>query len=189
MAKDLGYTDADFSEAFTADPVKTLQILAEEHAARQSAEPQGQQPQGTDLSKQIQDAIDAKLGPVQAFQNRQATDVAMQKYETTVSDLCKADPILKDAPDEIVSIVKDYLGEYFSTQPAILQAMKQSHDFSAVPEALKFVVGRLHSGFKAWLAKSGGAPPPAASAAARPNGKFTLDQIIDDPGVLGDNYK
>ena len=40
------------------------------------------------LGKQIQDAIDAKLGPVQAFQNRQATDVAMQKYETTVSDLC-----------------------------------------------------------------------------------------------------
>ena len=195
MAKTLGYQDQDFLEAFAKDPIKTIAILNAEMVERQpqgQGQGQGQGPdgQGPDLNKQIEDLVNAKLSPIQAEHNRQATDVAYQKYEQTVDQLVKADPILKDAPDEIVSIVKDYLGEYFSTQPNILIAMKTKGDFSMVPDAVKFVAGRLHSGFKAWLAKGQGTSTSTTGpAASRPNGKLTLDQIIDDPSVLGDAYK
>ena len=188
MAKTLGYTDADFNEAFLADPVKTMQILAEESAAQAAGN--RQQPQNQDLAKQIEDAINAKLTPFQEAQNRQATEAAMVKYEQTLSTLVSADPILKEAPQEVVDVVKDYLGEYFSTQPQILLAMKTKGDFSAMDEAVKFTSGRLHGAFKAWLAKTNGQPSGNQSA-QRPNGaaKLTLDDIINDPGVLGSQYK
>lgn len=188
LAKTLGYTDQDFAEAFTADPVKTLSILNQEAAARPASDPNAPPDKG-DLTKQIEDAVNAKLTPIQEFQNRQTTEVAMTKYNTTVDGLIKADPILATAPPEIVDIVKDYMEEYFSTQPEILLAMKTKGDFSSVPDTLKFVVGRLHGGFKAWLAKSGPQQATGTGAPAAPNGKFSLDDIINDPSVLGKQYK
>jgi hypothetical protein len=190
IAKTLGYTDADFNEAFLADPVKTLEILTSEQAAK--AQPGAQsvdQGQSTDLTRQIEDAVNQRLTPIQEFQNRQQTEVAMQKYETTLGDAIKADPILSTAPPEIVEIVKDYLGEYFSTQPQILLAMKTKGDFTAVADALKFTAGRLHSGFKAWLAQTNPQSTTGTTPAARTGGKLTLDQIINDPGVLGAQYR
>lgn len=189
MAKTLGYQDADFMEAFTKDPVRTMQILAEESASRQN-QPNPQDGQAPDLNKQIEDAINAKLSPFQEVQNRQATEAAMVKYEQNFTQFVSSDPILKDAPQEVVDVVKDYLGEYFSTQPQILIAMKTKGDFTAMNEAIKFTSGRLHSAFKSWLAKTNGSPTSSnGSPAPRAPGKLTLDQIINDPGVLGDQYK
>ena len=191
MAKDLGYTDADFNEAFTKDPVRTMQILAEEAAASQTQQ-QTRQDSQPDLQKQIDDAIAAKLSPFQEAQNRQATEAAMVKYEQNFTQLASADPILKEAPQEVVDVVKDYLGEYFSTQPEILLAMKTKGDFSAMNDAVKFVSGRLHAAFKAWLNKTNGTQPGATGnqqTQRSGGGKFTLDDIINDPGVLGAQYK
>jgi len=189
LAKNLGYTDADFAEAFAADPVKTLQILAQEQAeAQQQGQQQGQQQQ-PDLKKQIEDAVAQRLTPIQEFQNRQTTEVAMTKYNTHLDTTIAADPILKDAPVEVVDMIKDYLGEYFSTQPEILLAMKTKHDFTAVNDTLKFVAGRMHGAFKAWLAKSQPGTGSVQQPAARTGGKFSLDDIIEDPGVLGNQYK
>lgn len=191
LSKTLGYTDQDFADAFAADPVKTLQILESEAAAKPSASatPQGQQP--PDLNKQLEDMVNQRLTPIQDFQNRQATEVAMTKYESTMDGLIKADPIISTAPPEVVSLVRDYLGEYFSTQPQILLAMKTKGDYSAVPDAFKLVAGRLHSAFKSWLSKSqGGGSSTSASTAAAPKGaRPSLDDIINDPGVLGAQYK
>jgi hypothetical protein len=190
LAKQLGYTDQDFAEAFSSNPIRTLEILQQEAADQQQSQPQS--PQTPDLAQQLEAMVKAKLDPIADFQNRQATEVAMGKYESTLDSTIKADPILSQAPDEIVSIVKDYLGEYFSTQPEILLAMKQKGDFSMVSDSVKFVAGRLHAGFKAWLAKSNGGGPSLGQqspASGKPNGRPTLDQIIADPGILGSQYK
>lgn len=188
MARDLGYQDADFTEAFTKDPVRTMQILAEEAQAKAASGQQQPQDGSPDLNKQIEEAINAKLSPFQEQQNRANTDAAMVKYEQNFTQLAAADPILKEAPPEVIELVKDYLGEYFSTQPGILVAMKTKGDFTAMNDAMKFVSGRLHSAFKSWLNKTGNT---AASSPTAPNGKgkITLDQIINDPGVLGKQYR
>lgn len=188
LAKQLGYTDQDFAEAFSSNPLRTLEILQKEAGQQQLEQPQ---PSPDDLNSKLEAMVKAKLDPIAEFQNRQATEVAMGKYESTLDTTIKTDPILSQAPDEVVSIVKDYLGEYFSTQPEVLLAMKTKGDFSMVADSVKFVAGRLHSAFKSWLAKSNGqttvgAQPPVSG---KPNGRPTLDQIIADPSILGPQYK
>ena len=190
LAKTLGYADADFNEAFLANPIKTLEILSAEQAAKAAAGDHNQQPSG-DLAKQIEDQVKAQLTPFQEQQNRQATEAAMVKYEQNLTTLISADPVLKEAPQEVLDVVKDYLGEYFASQPQILLAMKTQGDFSAMQDAVKFTSGRLHSAFKAWLAKTSLQPGQSGTApvGSRPNGRPTLDEIINDPGVLGAAYK
>lgn len=199
MAVSLGYTDQDFTDAFATDPIRTLELLGQETRERAASQPRGQQPapgstiQPGDLAAQIAAEAQRQIAPINNIVNRQITEAAMTRYNQTLDQHISADPILKDAPPEITSIVKDYLGEYFSSQPAILLAMKEKGDFSAVPDALKFVSNRLHSGFKAWLAKSappqpGGAPP--VNGLPAPGGKKpTLDDFINSPELLGDRYK
>lgn len=189
MARTLGYTDADFTAAFSADPIGTLNILSEESRAKSVAPSNDNQP--TNLAEQIRAEAQRQIAPVNDIVNRQVTEAAMVKYNSSVDTAMTADPILKDAPAEVQSLVKDYLEEYFSTQPNILLAMKTKGDYTAVPDALKFIGGRLHGAFKSWLTKTnppspGGQPNPGTPASG---GKFSLDDIINDPGVLGSQYK
>lgn len=198
LAKTLGYDDADFTEAFNADPAGTILILRqEEAAARQSGQrggqQQGQQGNQQDLQDQIRDLVRKETAPVTAQVNQQITEAAMVKYEQNLTTAITADPVLKNAPPEVHDIVKDYLGEYFASQPQVLLAMKTKGDFSAIPEAVKYISGRLNTAFAKWLAhnNAGGRPSQTSPALQRPNGgaKITLDDIINDPAVLGAQYK
>lgn len=193
MAKTLGYTDQDFTDAFSTDPVKTLSLLSQEMSERQSTTqaPSGQ-PSSQDLAAQIAAETQRQIAPINSIVNRQVTEAAMTRYNQTVDGLLTANPVLKDAPPEVTSIVKDYLGEYFSTQPSILLAMKEKGDFSMVPDAVTLVANRLHAAFRSWASKTqppqpGGAPP--ANGLPSGNKKFSLDDFIERPEVLGDRYK
>lgn len=198
IATQLGYSEADFQEAFNADPVGTITILRQEQAAARSQGQQGNGQQGQqgsqpDLQQQIRDMVKQETAPVTQQVNQQITEAAYTKYETNLAAAITADPVLQNAPPEVHDIVKDYLEEYFASQPQVLLAMKMKGDFSAVPEAVKYISGRLNTAFTKWLAhnNTGGRPStgPAATPTRQGGGKLTLDDIINDPGVLGAQYK
>lgn len=192
LATQLGYTAEDFKFAFDSDPIGTLTLLqheAKEAAGSARTTTDDGQP---DLTKQLEDMVDQRMKPVTEHVNQQQTEVAMQRYSTELTQAISSNNLVATAPPEVQDMVKDYLEEYFAGQPNILTAMKQKGDFSAVKDAVSFVAGRLHSAFTKWQAaemgRTGGRPA-ANTQGAKPNGKFTLDQIIDDPGVLGDQYR
>jgi hypothetical protein len=205
LATTLGYTAEDFQAAFKADPMKTLAVLAQEEANRQGRHGQegdrnnqnGNQNGTPDINRQIKDMVEQATKPANEFVNRQISEAAMAKYETSLTEHIGADPILKNAPPEVHSIVKEYLGEFFSTQPDILLGFKQKGDFTPVKEAVTYIAGRLQGAFTAWLKannQTGGFQQNTGTGqqgAGRPNGaaKVTLDDIINDPSVLGSQYK
>ena len=202
-ALELGYTAEDFATAFKQNPTRTLQILAQEQAQRQSQRGQGRQQQGQqdgqpDLEELVRSRVDSATKPVTEFVNQQMTEAAMTKYETSLTENITADPVLKGAPPEVHEIVKDYLGEYFASQPDILLGFKQKGDFTPVKEAVTYIAGRLQTAFTAWLNKNnstGGFQGRQQGAGQgqqgvqRPNGKVSLDDIINDPSVLGEQYR
>lgn len=186
LATNLGYTAEDFAQAFQADPIKTLQILREQQAQGESTH--------TPDPTSIQDLIRKEMAPVNEVINKQMTEAAMVKYNTSVTEAIKSDPLVKDAPAPVQELVKDYLDEYFAAQPEIVKAMKFKGDYAAIKDATTYITGRLHGAFSEWL-KSRNAPPSGESAASinnnpAPRGtRPTLDQIINDPSVLGDQYR
>ncbi len=189
LATKLGYDQADFEAAFKQDPIRTLQILREE-ANRQP----GQQDPNRQDPNTIQDLIRREMEPINSVVNQQITEAAMTKYNTAVTDSLKADPILKDAPESVHSMVRDYLDEYLAAQPQIVQAMKFKGDYSAIKEATTFLAGRLHTAFTDWVnSRNGGGqqqPSFSTNRSPAPTGKRpTLDEIINDPSVLGAQYK
>lgn len=191
LATTLGYTAEDFQSAFDADPIGTIAILKQEEAERgvRQTPANGQQTTEQQLAEMVRKAT----APVTEQVNRQVTEAAMQKYETNLTETIGLDPVLKNAPPEVHDIVRDYVGEYLSSQPAILLAMKQKGDYSAVKEAVTYVAGRLNTAFTKWLAHSNGQGnatngQPATPGVRQP-GKFNLDDIINDPSVLGSQYK
>lgn len=192
IATSLGYTVEDFAEAFAADPIKTIALLQQQQA--EAAARQGQQQQQGDKSIQdlVKEAVEAQTKPVSEFVNTRMTETAMAKYESTLGDAIKADAIISTAPAEVQELVKDYLGEYFASQPEVLAAMKTKGDYSAVQPALAYISGRLHTAFTKWLSSTNGASQTGAQQTAvqanRSGRRPSLDDIIADPGVLGSQY-
>lgn len=185
LATRFGYSAEDFQQAFAADPIKTLQILRQQSG-------NGQQPttqQSTDPNT-IQDLIRKEMEPVTSVVNQQITEAAMTKYTTAVADSIKVDPILKDAPAPVHELVKDYIDEYLASQPNIVNAMKFKGDYSSVKDAVTYISGRLHGAFSEWLKTRSASPATTTSTSPAPTGQRpTLDQIINDPSVLGDAYR
>jgi hypothetical protein len=201
LATTLGYTPEDFQAAFKADPMKTLAVLAQEEATRQGRQGQDgngrRQEDGQDLDGKIKKMVENATKPANEFVNRQMSEAAMVKYETALTENITADPILKNAPPEVHDIVKEYLGEFFSTQPEVLLGFKMKGDYTPVKEAVTYIAGRLQGAFSAWLKannqtggfQQGNGTGQQGSQQGRTNAKVTLDQIIDDPSVLGSQYK
>lgn len=201
LAKELGYTDADFKEAFEKDPVATLAVLRSEKQQQGSGRTQQRDPNNGQFTREeLRNMIKEETAPVSEHVNRQQTEAAMMKYEQIRDTEIKADAILATAPKEVHELVNDYLGEYFATQPEILNAMKTKGDFSAVKEAVKYVSGRMNGAFQAWLramnatggSQSRQAAVPGNQGPGQGGKKFTLDDIINDPSILpgtGDRYK
>lgn len=199
MATDLGFSAEEFREAFDADPVATVAYLKGEAAKRAATGRQGdgngQDGQG-DIEDRLSELVNDRLKPVTEHVNRQQTEAAMSRYSTELTTAISANSLIKDAPAEVHELVKDYVGEFFASQPGILTAMKTKGDFTAVKETIDFVAGRLQTVFTKWLAQEqakGGRGAQAGGNQGTGNTGtkkgFTLDDIIDNPAVLGDQYK
>lgn len=202
MAKALGYEDSDFKTAFEQDPLATLQLLQSETAtaaestrtpAATTTETRRPGETQAEFDARIDALVEARTKPFTEHINKQISDQTVAKIGTELTAAMDAD--LPGAPVEIRDIVKDYVEEYLAGQPAILSKMKTSQDFAVVKETVNFVTGRLKSAFAAWVkaetTRTSGRPATAATpAAVRPaTGRYTLDQMIEDPSLIGEAYK
>lgn len=200
IAKALGYSDTELKEAFDADPIQTLQILREEQAKAATAPNQqapGQQPpQQTPDEARIRAMINDATKPYTEHLNKQLSDAVVAKIGTELNTAINE--ALPGVPDEVSSMVRDYVEEALAHSPQVLAKMKREGEYSAVKDHVVTIAGRLKQSFAKWVAhetaRTGGrGTAPASSAPAttgqnRGTQRLTLDQIINDPSVLGDQY-
>lgn len=196
LAKDLGYDDADFKEAFAADPAQTLALLRSEKSKAATAPPTQRQPgeSPADHAQRIKDEVAAQTKPFTEHINRQMTETALAKIGTEFNTAY--DAALPNTPTEVRELVNDYVSEYLAGQPSILEGMKTKGDYSAVAETVKFVAGRLQGVFSAWVkseqARAGTrstSRTPSPAAPVNGNRRPTLDEMIENPGLIGEAYK
>jgi hypothetical protein len=190
-AKQLGYQEADFDEAFAADPEKTIQILRQQAA---EAQVHGNQPNpdGKKLEDTVRDLVAQQTKPFNEHINRQMTEQAMTRYNNEFTSLVASSPILKDAPSDVVDLVRDYLEERLTHDSQRLEGMKLRGDYAFLKDEVTFVANRLQTVFSNWLTKTQGRAGGGNMPGVRPNGvakKPTLDDMINEPSVLGDKYK
>lgn len=195
LAKELGYEDADFAEAFEIDPIKVLSTLRaeKETAASRQTNPQKPNETSAQYEARMQQMIAQAVKPFSEHINKQISDQVMAKVDTEFTT--HFDAALPNAPKGIRELVQDYVSEALAHDPNALVAMKANGDFSRVKEVVDFTAGRLKSVFTEWVAaeraratgstRSGSTQTTAATGSSRP----TLDDIINDPGVLGPQYK
>lgn len=201
LAKDVmgtDYDEADFKAAFAKDPAGLIAILRAEKAKGPAAPPPAARPgeSATDYAQRIKDEVALQTKPYTEHINRQISEQVVAKIGTETATAL--DAALPGAPPEVRDLVMDYVAEYLSSpeQSKLIVAMKARGDYSSVAETTKLVAGRLQTAFQKWVAsetaRTGGrstarhASPVAPSA---PGGKRpSLDEIINDPGVLGPAY-
>lgn len=189
-AKQLGYQEADFDDAFAANPEKTIEILRQQ-AAEQQRNGTQPNPDGKKLEDTVRDLVAQQTKPFNEHINKQMTEAALTRYNNEFNTLIAADPVLKDAPSEVHQLVRDYLEENLIHNPQRLEGMKLRGDYGFLKDDVTLVANRLQDVFTKWQTKTQGRGPSTLPG-VRPNGaakKPTLDEMIADPSVLGDKYR
>lgn len=201
LAKELGYYDAELKEAFDQDPVATLALLRSEkaQAGRTSTQAQTRQTGETqaEFEARIQAAVDKTTKPYTEHINRQISD-AVEK-QVGVEFQKAYDAVLPNTPPEVREMVEDYLTDYLIANPNLIVAMKARNDYSSIDTTVRAVAGRLQSVFQKWVAHESSRTGSRTSTSTRPapvstgkgsgpGGKITLDDMINNPGLLGDQY-
>lgn len=197
LGRELNYTPEEIKAAMEADPVFALSVLrAEKDKAAPPPPPKPGESQ-VDYDKRIADEVAKQTKPYTEHINRQISDAVEAKIHTEFTRVY--DSVLPNTPPEVRGLVNDYVEEYLASPAAKNQiiAMKARGDYSAVETVVTTVAARLKDVFTKWTAhetsRTGRGTPstPGAHSPTAPNanGRFTLDQIINDPGVLGPQYK
>lgn len=196
LGAELGYTDAELKEAIDADPVHALSVLRGEKtrvAATQTPKPGESR---IDYEARIRDEVAKQTKPFTEHINKQLSDAVQAKIGEEFTKSFEA--ALPNTPPEVKSLVQDYLEGYLASPEARnhLVAMKARGDYSAVDSVVKTVAGRLQDVFTKWVAhettRTGGrsaALPTTPGAQGSTRRGPTLDEIINDPGVLGEQYR
>lgn len=194
LAKELGYDDeADNLTAFQQDPVGIMTALRKEkqEAAARSTTTQRQGESQADFETRVRDEVAKQTKPFTEHLNKQHSDAVTAKIGTEFETAFTA--TLPHAPAEIKSIVQDYVAEAIAHNPAALKAMKVDGNYAQVADIVKLVAGRLTEGFKAWNAaeaKRTGqrTTTPGLQSPGTGTGRPTLDQMIENPGLINAKY-
>lgn len=201
LGKALGYTDAELKEAIDADPVYALHQLRQAKADADAAARVTQKPGETqvDYEKRIQEEVAKQTKPFTDHINKQLSDAVQTRIG---EEITKAyDVVLPNTPTEVRELVTDYVEEYIIHNPNLIVAMKARGDYKSVEEAVRVVAGRLQSVFTKWVAhettRTGGRTSTGSPTAPNtvqqgkgtgPNGRVTLDDMIENPELIGAAY-
>lgn len=192
LGRNLGYPDDEIAEAMAEDPVRTLDFLRNQAQQGQQAD-QGQ----PDLNELVQQHVEQVVGPIQQRENVRITNEANALFERTVHqcavDSFKAEGVdVSQIPQDEMFMLTSAVSEILKYDEGALKALKYEGKTAAVQQAFQEARTYLD---KYYLARSGrdrarvaparpGQPPP------QPNGKKpTLDEMIEDPGVVNAKYR
>lgn len=192
LGRNLGYPDDEIAEAMAEDPVRTLDFLRNQ--AQQGQQANDQQP---DLNELVQQHVEQVVGPIQQRENIRITNEANALFERTVHQCAvesfKAEGIdVSQIPQDEMFMLTSAVSEILKYDEAALKALKYEGKTAAVQQAFQEARTYLD---KYYLARSGRdrarvAPARPGQPVQQPNGKKpTLDEMIEDPGVVNAKYR
>lgn len=200
LGRELGYPDDEIAEALAEDPVRTLDFLRNE-AARTQAGQQGQGGQGQDLADLVAQQVDQAIGPIQQRENIRMTNEANALFERTVHQMAvdsfKAEGIdVANIPQDEMFMLTSACSEILKYDENALRALKYEGKTAAIQKAFQEARTYLD---KYYLARAGRErtriQPPnnnASQGGQQQSGqqkKPTLDEMIDNPGVINAKYR
>jgi hypothetical protein len=197
VGRSLGYPDDQIVEALLENPVATLDFLRDEAFKRTQGQQQPQQQQGVDLNDLVERAVGEQVGPVREWHNTQLTEQANARFESTVQQLAaahfKSEGLdIANVPEDEMSMLMSAASEILKYDGAALKALKFKGETAPIQRAFKEAVTMLDKYYLARTGRSGGAMRPAAQPgrpAAQANGKKpSLDDMINNPGVINSKY-
>ncbi len=195
VGRELGYSDDEIAEALAEDPVRTIDFLRTQAS---TAQQDRQQPGQQDLQELVQQQLNEALGPIQQRENVRMTDQANSLFEQTTRQLAvdsfKAEGLsVEQIPADEMDFLMTATSEILKYDPAALHSLKYEGKTAPIQKAFQEARTALD---KYYLARSGRekarlqpARPGQPAAAAAPGGKKpTLDEMIDNPGLIGAKY-
>lgn len=195
IGRELGYPDDEIAEALAEDPIRTIDFLRNQaNTAQQDRVQSGE----ADLQELIQRGIEQQMGPIQQRENIRMTDTANALFEQTVRQLAvdsfKAEGLdVANIPQDEMNALMSAASEIMKYDQEALHSLKYEGKTASVQKAFQEARTFLD---KYYLARSGRertrlAPPRAGQPAPQRTGdarKPTLDEIIDNPGVINQKY-
>lgn len=195
IGRQLGYPDDELSEALQADPVATLDYLRREFAAaqqgRERANPEA------DLQARISQGIEEAMTPLNEWHNEQLTTNANSTFDREAYRLAgelfqkEGVDIKSISPDELDAIMFA-TSEYLKYDEEALRALKYEGKTAAIAKSFNEAIKGLDAYYMARSKRSSAMPARSNQGQpqpGQPNGKKpSLDDIINDPGILGKQY-
>lgn len=202
IGRQLGYPDNEIVEAMQEDPVATLDFLRNEFAQRQQGGGQHND-QNANLQQLVEQGIEAALAPINERENARMTNEANAVFERTTyqmaSEMYKQEGVdISSVPEDEVSLLLSAASEILKYDEDALRALKYEGKTAPIQKAFAEAKTMLDKYYLARSQRSAGGQRPGASGRA-PNGQFqpgqqnggkrpTLDEIIDNPGVINQKY-
>jgi hypothetical protein len=196
VGRELGFSDEEIAEALHEDPLLTIQFLRSEAA---KAQQNRQQPgQGQDLNELVRTQVEEALGPIQQRENVRMTDQANALFEQTARQLAvemfKGEGVEAGAiPADEMNPLMTATSEILKYDQGALRALKYEGKTAAIQKAFqeartffdKYYLSRsTRERSKLQPARPGQQQQPGQ----QPGKKPTLDEIINDPGVINQKY-
>lgn len=198
VGRQLGYADAEIAEALAEDPVRTIDFLRNQ--AQLAAQNREQPGQGQELTELVNQRVEEALGPIQQRENVRMTDAANSLFEQTTRQLAvdsfKAEGVdAANIPPDEMQLLMDATSEILKYDGEALHALKFEGKTAAIQKAFQEARTLLD---KYYLARSGREKSRLAPAnrggqqqqqQQQPGGKKpTLDEMIENPGLIGAKY-
>lgn len=193
VGKALGYDDAEIAAAFEADPIGLINLLRTEKAEADKGK-QTVPKTAEEQAQWIRDQVAEQTKPYTEHINKQISDAVTAKIGTEFDTHYKA--ALPDTPPEVRSLVEDYVIEFLKGDNSSLVAMKARGDYATVKKVVDVVATRLKTTFAAWqqaeMKRTGqrttGDNGQQGQQGQQGTKRLTLDQMIDDPGLINSKY-
>jgi hypothetical protein len=200
----LGYSEDKLLEAFERNPFGTRDFLLQKQAEQEAAG--GGQEEPDEIAERIQAAVDRQFQPYRERENQRLTTEAQSRVDRVTSDSINAHfKALGVDPSKIDPAEREFMRvvamEALKYNEKGLEDVKLRGKNAAVQEAFKVGMDHIERYVAARMkreraassignntggtgAPGRGAPPPRADGK-----KPTLDDYINDPGLVGDKYK
>jgi len=188
LGKELGFTEQDIVEAFTAKPLETLDFLRSKMA---EFEQQNGGDPNADPRQLVEQLVEQRIGPIQQRENVRMTNEANSLFERTVYqetvNWAKTQGLeIANVPKEELQAIMDVASEAMKYDADALKALKMEGKTAGVQKAFQEAVKFLDAYY---LARSGRdrarvTPPnrggaPGQQGGNQPGKKPTLDEIIN----------
>lgn len=198
IGRELGYPDDQIAEALAEDPVRTIDFLRNQ---AQTAAQNREQPGGReDLTQLVNKQLEQVLGPIQQRENVRMTDAANGLFEQTTRQLIvesfKGEGLTAEQiPADEMQLLMDATSEILKYDQGALNALKFEGKTAAIQKSFqeartmfdKYYLARTNrERARVTPPNRGGQPQqqPGAGGGKKP----TLDEMIENPGLIGAKY-